>query len=297
MQVIRQAITKESLFFELQDWCKKGAGQTRDRFLIMSAFATGSGVKALEPFFDIFLSDGNSIEVVIGIDRNGTNREAVARLFALQESYVGQFSCHVFHAPSNTGIFHPKLYVHRSPRSVSAIVGSANLTLGGLGNNFESLFSYREIPIRSKVAHQLMDAWSTYSVPKSPLKSEFLRKLTRRYTRRLLHELPATSSIESERANKGVKSVWASVSSVKLPRSNERIQTPRNIARTPVNAFLLIDILTETRSTQVQLPLAVVEKFFRLAKDQIVPQGVVYESWILARFTRAQLTTADNRAG
>ena len=31
--------------------------------------------------------------------------------------------------------------------------------------------------------------------------------------------------------------------------------------------------------------------------ERIVPRGVVYESWILARFTRAQLTTADNRAG
>ncbi len=30
---------------------------------------------------------------------------------------------------------------------------------------------------------------------------------------------------------------------------------------------------------------------------KIVPRGVVYESWILARSTRAQLTTADNRAG
>ena len=29
----------------------------------------------------------------------------------------------------------------------------------------------------------------------------------------------------------------------------------------------------------------------------IVPRGVVYESWILVRSTRAQLTTADNRAG
>jgi hypothetical protein len=30
---------------------------------------------------------------------------------------------------------------------------------------------------------------------------------------------------------------------------------------------------------------------------RIVPRGVVYESWILARSTHAQLTTADNRAG
>jgi hypothetical protein len=30
---------------------------------------------------------------------------------------------------------------------------------------------------------------------------------------------------------------------------------------------------------------------------QIVSREVVYESWILAGFTRTQLTTADNRAG
>jgi hypothetical protein len=30
---------------------------------------------------------------------------------------------------------------------------------------------------------------------------------------------------------------------------------------------------------------------------RIVSRVVVYESWILARFTRTQLTTADNRAG
>jgi hypothetical protein len=34
-----------------------------------------------------------------------------------------------------------------------------------------------------------------------------------------------------------------------------------------------------------------------LKESLIVPRGVVYESWILARSTRAQLTTADNRAG
>jgi hypothetical protein len=277
MQLIRQAVTKESLFTELQQWCKKGAGHTRDRFLIMSAFATGSGVEALEPFFDIFLADGNSIEVVIGIDRNGTNREAVARFFALQESYLGQFSCHVFRAPSNIGIFHPKLYLHRSLTSVSAIVGSANLTLGGLGNNFESLFVYRDIPVRSMEVTHLMDVWNTYAAPKMPLKTGFLRKLTRTYVRELVRTLPKSSIIEGDRTSKGVKAVWASVSRVKLPRSNERIQTQRSVARVPLRAFLLIDVLTETRRTQMQLPLAVVEKFFRFAKDQ---EGSIQLSYI-----------------
>jgi hypothetical protein len=35
----------------------------------------------------------------------------------------------------------------------------------------------------------------------------------------------------------------------------------------------------------------------RRLKATIVPRGVVYESMILARSTRDQLTTADNRTG
>ncbi len=38
----------------------------------------------------------------------------------------------------------------------------------------------------------------------------------------LLRTLPKSSSIEGDRASKGVKAVWESVSRVKLPRSNER---------------------------------------------------------------------------
>ena len=37
-------------------------------------------------------------------------------------------------------------------------------------------------------------------------------------------------------------------------------------------------------------------KLEHLRQDVIASHSVVYESWILARLTRAQLTTADNRA-
>jgi hypothetical protein len=41
-------------------------------------------------------------------------------------------------------------------------------------------------------------------------------------------------------------------------------------------------------------------ELYNLAAEVIFPivsREVVYESWILARFARTQLTTADNRAG
>ena len=45
------------------------------------------------------------------------------------------------------------------------------------------------------------------------------------------------------------------------------------------------------------LYLLVTPKGGRCWRYAIVSHEVVYESWILARSTRTQLTTADNRAG
>jgi hypothetical protein len=56
MKQVRQAVTEESLFLELQRWCRDGAGKKRNTLQVMSAFASGPAVEALEPFFDVFLS-------------------------------------------------------------------------------------------------------------------------------------------------------------------------------------------------------------------------------------------------
>ncbi len=268
MKQIRQAISGESLFLELQQWCKNGAGRKRDALHIMSAFASGPAVQALEPFFDVFLSDGNSIDIIVGIDRDGTTRDAIRRLYELQQAYTTRFTCRVFHAPSNIAIFHPKLYLHRAGEKVSAIVGSGNLTLGGLGHNFESLFLYKDILARSKEAAQLLNAWSMFACPDPPLRTGFLRSLTRDYARQLIRKLPSFSRIEGPDTRGGVGAIWRPISTIPLPRSRTPVQSPVHVPKKEVRAFLLIDVLRETRETQMQLPLAVVQRFFGFARDE-----------------------------
>lgn len=268
MQQIRQAITGESLFLELQQWCKNGAGRKRDVLQIMSAFASGPAVEALEPFFDVFLSDGNFIDIIVGVDRNGTTRDAITRLYELQHGYPTQLRSRVFHAPSNVAIFHPKLYLYRAGDRLSAIVGSGNLTLGGLGHNFESLFLYRDISARSSEAKQLLNAWSTFARPHPPLEKRFLRTLTRDYARELISKLPNISRIEGPNIRNGVGALWRPISTVPLPRSRAPLQKAVRVPKKQVRAFLVIDVLTETRETQMQLPLAVVEDFFGMGRGE-----------------------------
>lgn len=266
MKQIRQAITDESLFRELQSWCDEGAERKTDKLRIMSAFTSGAAIQVLEPFFDIFLSNGNSIEIITGIDKNGTDKYAIARLLGMQEAYSRQFSCHIFHAPSRTGIFHPKLFLHHKKGALSAVVGSGNLTLGGLGNNFESLLVYKNISRGTGTARELCNIWDAFAYPKKPLNSQFLRKLTRAYAKVIYKRLPEISLFEG--TNRDPNDFWQPVSRIHLPISNARIRRNVELSQVSIRSFLIIDVLAETRETQMQLPLHVVEKFFAVPSDQ-----------------------------
>ena len=268
MEQIRQAVTKESLFLELQRWCRDGAGKKHHTLQIMSAFASGPAVEALEPFFDVFLSDGNKIEIIIGIDRNGTTRDAIKRLYEMQHAYTNRIICSVFNAPSKIAIFHPKLYLFHTPKGISAMIGSANLTLGGLGNNFESIFLYRDVNRQSFEAKHMFNTWSTFAHPQPPLQAGFLRQLTAAYTNELMKKLPKSSRMEQPDPPNGVKALWKPISRVQMPRSSAPVQDRTRVPQKQIAAFLVIDVLTETRETQMQIPLAVVETFFGLRRDE-----------------------------
>src|ERR1700677_2138562 len=99
-RVIRQGVSEDSLFGVIAEWCKEGAGKRNCRLRFMSAFATGGGVGALAPLLDVFLSEGNTIDVIIGVDRKGTDQRALLLLDALRHAYPAQCQVSVFHAPA-----------------------------------------------------------------------------------------------------------------------------------------------------------------------------------------------------
>lgn len=269
-QHIRQSVSTESLFTVISGWCRDGAGQ-RDRSIqVLSAFVSGGGVRALAPLLDVFLADGNRVEIVFGIDRNGTDREAVAQLASLRTEYPGQATVFLFNAPSHTSIFHPKLFLYKYGRVLrQAVVGSANLTLGGLGHNLESLLHYTQLKPGSGVARELLAIWNLFRSPNAPLRREFLKRLTPALAKQLINRLPRPEQTESRRAKGKIASLWSPLSRVPLPRSNAppRLATRRrSVGTRTASRFLLMDVLQETRRTQMQVPLPVVEGFFGVSR-------------------------------
>lgn len=74
---------------------------------------------------------GVHCEIVLGVDENGATVEGLR--LAMDVFDVA----YVFHDPG-TRTFHPKIYVTEGPEEATLIVGSGNLTKGGLYTNYEA---------------------------------------------------------------------------------------------------------------------------------------------------------------
>ena len=142
------------------------------------------------------------------------------------------------------------------------------MTSGGMGSNFESLLLYEGVPRRCAEAVHAQTIWDTFAAPEPPLKTSFLRDLTRRERDRLCSKLPEKSQWEKRSARKEVSELWRPLSKVRLPHSG-RVQHRRPATdRTIQGNYLLMDVLRETRKTQMQIPLKVVNGFFGLGRRQ-----------------------------
>lgn len=102
-----------------------------NKLIIVVAFAKNSGVLRLKKSFEEFRKSGAEIEVYVGIDLDGTSYEALISLLKIANKLT------VVHLESGQ-TFHPKIYSFTSPEECVLIVGSSNLTSGGLWTNIEA---------------------------------------------------------------------------------------------------------------------------------------------------------------
>jgi HKD family nuclease len=116
-----------SLYATLVEWL---SNEQLDRIDIAVAWVKRSGLQLLIDQIRAFKARGGSFNVVTGISAGGATRQGLTLAQSLADS------CAVFyHPPSRT--FHPKLYLGTGRDIAYAVVGSQNLTRGGLTENFE----------------------------------------------------------------------------------------------------------------------------------------------------------------
>lgn len=96
---------------------------------ISTAFMTSSGLSLLQ---DVLEPIAGQTRIFVGI-RNG-----VTTVQSIQKALEIGCETYMVDTGSRQRIFHPKLYYSKSPESAKLLLGSANLTMGGLRTNIEA---------------------------------------------------------------------------------------------------------------------------------------------------------------
>ncbi len=94
------------------------------------AFVSESGVQRLE---DLLTMHGSKLTAYAGIRNDITSHQGLLKLHGIAGSTL-----YAVDTGSRTTVFHPKFYMVKGEHEARLVVGSANLTLGGLNNNIEA---------------------------------------------------------------------------------------------------------------------------------------------------------------
>lgn len=99
-------------------------------FTVVTAWAKRSGLSRLKRDLAAFRARGGRVRAIVGIDEGGATQQGLLLIRSLSDEMS------IFHDPRG-GTFHPKLYVFKGNGAARIFIGSANLTRGGLYDNYE----------------------------------------------------------------------------------------------------------------------------------------------------------------
>ena len=97
-------------------------------FIGISAFASESGIYGLAGFLSIANKSYRNLTLIVGVDLEGTSKEALEEILELN---IDSFIFYQKEQP----VFHPKIYLFEGDNETKIIIGSSNLTRGGLFTN------------------------------------------------------------------------------------------------------------------------------------------------------------------
>ena len=139
--------------------------EASEEIKIAVAFVSRAGLGLLEDSISNALSKGATAEFLIGMDMHATEPKALHQLY---EMTIQLSSVKLYCSASlrRGAIYHPKMYLLKQGSASTIVIGSSNLTRGGLKSNVEVNVALSG----SETDEAISDAYGTYSLLK--LKSD-----------------------------------------------------------------------------------------------------------------------------
>lgn len=145
----------------LGDFLNDGLNGDWTHFRAAIAFVKQSGTQHVRTHLAAF-AVGKSVEIIVGIDHGGTSLEGLRDLL---DATGASGKVIVFHNRL-WKTFHPKIYLFKSATRADLVVGSGNLTEGGIFSNYEAGLRLQldlNIPDHSAIltaVETTLDRWS-----------------------------------------------------------------------------------------------------------------------------------------
>lgn len=101
---------------------------------IAVAFMKYSGLKVIEKSMNECLNKRGNIEIIAGLDFKTTDPQALSFIISLRKQ-TKNISIYCFGDKNENKtdiVFHPKIYLFSNKKEMTSIIGSTNLTGGGL---------------------------------------------------------------------------------------------------------------------------------------------------------------------
>ncbi len=176
-----------------------------ERVRVAVAFVKGSGL-VTAPALEQLMLRGTEVRLIAGVDFQLTDLSAIERF----DRPPSAARIYLSGQPAERIAFHPKVYLIESRQDAVAIVGSSNLTGGGLLNNLEAnlvLRGSRDDPVIARVREFHDKLWSSdFAVP---ITDSFRRTYQQIQDRRRAIELALRSEADYERAQRDLRAAVA----------------------------------------------------------------------------------------
>jgi HKD family nuclease len=203
--------------------------------ILVSAFAARQTLLRLRPSVMRLKAGGTRLRLVLGIDLGGTSKEA------LEEAHSWAIDTRLVKHRRSGHTFHPKLCLVERPGGADILIGSSNLTDGGLFTNYEGgvWFSY-DLPADDAGYGEARASLQRFLDPAGPT----VQVLSDDLLRRLLARGDIPTNEEQRRARTGERRRTEGTES---PFGVEAIPSPP-----PVPGTVLSQLLAQVRVQRQQ---------------------------------------------
>jgi HKD family nuclease len=265
VDILNQMYGRNDFAHQVKSYLAKGHAGWRLRVLV--AFVKRSGLGLLEPELTKFHDNNGQSQWIVGIDCGGTSPEALEYLLGLSKAYPKQINAKIFSAGSPFHVFHPKIYFLDFNNSLVALLGSANVTAGGMFLNCECATKLVIDKTSDTREAKLLDrVWDSYASP-----SRFLHDLTPQIISKVSDRYGPEQSEEAweppqhpfgDRVPSGLPKP------PRFPRLTTSFRPSSQPIICPKGDELIMEVLHETRDTQMQIPVEALQKYFGIRQGE-----------------------------